>query len=65
MVGPLSAEQLNGIKTVGVFTVNSRRFAIPYKWRISEWLQRGSEHIKTDLYDWLGVVFSRMYDLKN
>jgi len=64
MVGPLTAEQLHGIKIAGIFTVNSRRYAIPYKWKISGWLQKGAEQIQLDLYTGLGKVFDLLYEIK-
>ena len=62
MVGPLTVEQLQGIKTSGVFTVSSRRYAIPYQWKITDWLQKGTERIQQSLYEGLGNVFFTLYE---
>lgn len=58
MVAPFTAEQLEGIKTSGTFTVNSRRYAIPYKWQISTLLQLGTIARTNNFYDDLGTAFS-------
>lgn len=64
MVAPLTAEQLEGIRTEGTFTVNSRRYAIPYKWQISKFLQLGSVNRQKNLYVCLGSAFSFLYSIK-
>ncbi|KRW98680.1 hypothetical protein PPERSA_00268 [Pseudocohnilembus persalinus] len=67
-VRDLSQEQLNSIKNDGTFEVQSQRFNVPYKWKVSEMIILGRSVLKSVFFYHLAHVngnfwkiFSRVY----
>lgn len=60
---PLSEEQLQSIKVDGTFLVKSKYYSIPYKWKLNEWIYKGSANILIQFKKDLAKAFGQIYQI--
>ncbi len=60
----LSEEELKQIWEKGQFSINSKVKELPYTWKLSNWLVKGSENIQLRYLKDMSISFGLLYSIK-